>query len=174
MLCLSLAGCNAAGALARGGGAEAIADSNSSRAIRSRMQRAQGFDLRRVDIEVTAGIVLLSGIVPRQEDRIEAERIAWTADTVREVANEIRVGERSSAGRNTLDELTAQAARGALLADGEIRSVNFNVEVDDGVAYLLGVARTEAELTRAAEAVARVNGVQRVVTYVRVEGQDAP
>jgi osmotically-inducible protein OsmY len=174
MLCLSLGGCNAVGAIARGGGAEAISDNNSSTAIKARMRRAEGFDLGRVDVEVTGGVVLLSGIVPRQEDRIEAERIAWTGDTVRDVANEIRVGERSSAGRNTLDELTAQAARGALLADGEVRSVNFNVEVDDGVAYLLGVARTEAELTRAAEAVARVNGVQRVVTYVRIEGQDAP
>ena len=174
MLCVSLAGCNAVGAIARGDTGQALADNNSTTAIRARMRRAEGFDLRRADIEVTGGVVLLSGVVPRQEDKIEAERIAWTADTISDVANEIRVGERASAGGNTVDELTAQAARAALLADGEVRSVNFNVEVDDSVAYLLGVARSDEELARAAQAVARVNGVQRVVTYVRIAGEPVP
>lgn len=170
-LCVALAGCGAIGAISRGDTAQALANNNSATAIKARMNRASGFDLRGVDVEVTGGVVLLSGEVPRQEDKIEAERIAWTGDIVRDVANEITVGEDVAAGRNARDELTAQAVRAALLTDSEVRSVNFNVEVNNGVAYLLGVARSDEELARAAETAARVNGVQRVVTYVRIEGE---
>ena len=35
--------------------------------------------------------------------------------------------------------------RGRLLADREVRSVNFNIETRDGVVYLLGFARSEGE-----------------------------
>jgi osmotically-inducible protein OsmY len=139
------------------------------------MSRSSGFYLDSVDVEVTEGVALLSGDVPRQEDKIEAERIAWTAEHVHEVANEITVG--GAGGRNRLasgarDELTAQSVRVALLSNGDVRSVNYNVEVNDGVVYLLGVARDGAELEEAAQTAAKVNGVARVVTYVRIEGEE--
>jgi osmotically-inducible protein OsmY len=173
LLCGAVTACGPIGALSRGGVASALADNNSATAIKTRMSRAQGFALGNVDVEVTGGVVLLSGSVPRPEDRIEAERIAWTGDTVREVANEIEVGDGAGFGRSTRDELTAQAVRTALLANGQVTGINYNVEVANGVAYLLGVARSSAELERAAETAARVNGVQRVVTYVRIQGQPA-
>ncbi len=166
-----LGGCGAVGVISRGGTAEAIADYNAASGIKSRMKRS-AFALDGVDVEVTQGIVLLSGEVPRQEDRIEAERIAWTGDTVSQVANEITVGERATTGANAQDELTSQAVRAALLGDSQVRSINYNVEVNNGVVYLLGVARSGEELERAAQTAARVNGVDRVVTYVRIEGQE--
>lgn len=172
-ICLGLASCNAVGAIARGEGAERIADTNSSIGIRARMSRAEGFFLGGVDIEVTDGVALLSGRVPRAEDRVEAERIAWTGDNIRQVANEIVVGDGRGLGTRTGDEVTAQAVRTALLADGQVRSIDLNVEVANGVCYLLGVARTAEELDRAASIAAGVGGVERVVTYVRIEGQPA-
>ncbi len=46
--------------------------------------------------------------------------------------------------------------------------MNYNIETYDGVVYLMGIARTQAELKEAAERASRVGGVQRVVSYVRV------
>jgi osmotically-inducible protein OsmY len=170
---LCLASCNVVGAISRGDTATRLADTNSSIGIRARMSRAEGFFLGGVDIEVTDGVALLSGRVPRAEDRVEAERIAWTGDNIREVANEIVVGEGRRLGTRTDDEITAQAVRTALLGSSDVRSINFNVEVANGVCYLLGVARTAEELDRAASIAAGVRGVERVVTYVRIEGQPA-
>lgn len=172
----ALSGCGAIGAISRGGTADAFADANASVGIKSRMSRASNYYLNNVDVEVTEGIALLSGDVPRPEDRIEAERLAWTAEHVHEVANEITVGagRRNTLAQGARDEVTAQSVRAALLADGDVRSVNYNVEVHDGVVYLLGVARDGRELDRAATTAGRVNGVNRVVTYVRIEGQPMP
>ena len=77
-----------------------IHDVNAERAIKSRMTRAFDFNLKGVDPEVREGIVVLTGNVPSQKDRIEAERIAWSAQRVDQVGNEILVKDRQSHTRN--------------------------------------------------------------------------
>jgi hypothetical protein len=47
--------------------------------------------------------------------------------------------------------------------------VNFNIETYGGVVYLMGTARSEKELQRAAEEASIVGGVQQVVSYVRLK-----
>ena len=72
---LSLSGCALTTAGVKKGDernfARSLNDVNAARAIKARMRRAEGFDLGGVDVEVAEGIVLLSGNVPTQKDRIE-------------------------------------------------------------------------------------------------------
>ena len=68
---------------------------------------------------------------------------------------------------DSVDEMV----RARLLADSGVRSVNYNVETHQGVVYLLGVARSQVELDRASQIASLVPDVERVVTYVRIEGQ---
>jgi len=168
-LCLSLTGCASIGVFSNErSSAQALSDANATLAIKSRMGRSEGFYLRDVDIEVTEGVVLLSGEVPRPEDRIEAERIAWSSEAVQQVGNEIHVGGRDGARSDARDEYITQQVRARLLSDPGVRSVNYNVEVHRAIVYLLGVARSEAELDRASRIASLVPDVERVVTYVRV------
>ena len=46
---------------------------------------------RKVNLSVIEGRVLLSGIVPTQQMRLDAVRLAWQAKGVKEVINEIEV-----------------------------------------------------------------------------------
>jgi hypothetical protein len=120
-----------------------------------------------VDVAVVDRFVLLSGRVASQEDRKEAERIAWSVGSVDEVANEVNVGYRNL-GRDVNDAWITEQIRLRLIADNDIKGTNFNIQVHGGAVYLLGLARTEDELRRAAEHASVVNGVKKVVSYVKM------
>ena len=145
-------------------------DANASLAIKSAMLRSEGFALEGVDVEVTEGIALLTGTVPREDDSLMAECLTWSSVAVRAVANELTVGPSGGFRDRTRDAWITQRVRGRLLADRSVRSVNFNVEVYAGKVYLLGVARTRGELERASGHAALVEGVVEVVSFVRISG----
>tara|TARA_R110000744_G_scaffold84678_4_gene165735 strand:- start:43542 stop:44225 length:684 start_codon:yes stop_codon:yes gene_type:complete len=145
-------------------------DTNASLAIKSAMLRSEGFALGGVDVEVTEGIALLTGAVPREDDRLMAECLAWSSVAVRSVANELEVGETSGFRDRSRDAWITQRVRGQLLSDRNVRSVNFNVETYAGTVYLLGVARSRGELERVSAHAALIGGVVEVVSYVRVAG----
>jgi osmotically-inducible protein OsmY len=126
-----------------------------------------------VDVEVAEHFVLLSGRVPTEADKAEAERIAWSVKSVNEVANELIVGNRD-VSRDLNDFGITQQVRTRLLADEAIKGVNYNVQVNSGVVYLLGLAQTEDELRRAAEHASKVKGVVKVVSYVKMRERGAP
>lgn len=119
-----------------------------------------------VSLDVVEGRVLMTGDVPERQDRIEAARIAWSIDGVREVANEIEVGEDSGARAFVEDMMISGRVRARLIGAAEVRSVNYNIETVDGTVYLIGLARSGEELARAADIAARTPGVRRVVSHV--------
>ena len=150
--------------------ARSVNDVSAERVIKARMKRAHGFKLKGVNVDVREGVVLMAGNVPRQEDRIEAERIAWSAPRVDQVGNEILIKDKQGAIRNVKDGLLTTSVKTRLTADKYVKSRNINVESHDGVVYLLGVARNQAELERAAEIASTTRGTREVVSYVTVAG----
>jgi len=148
--------------------ARSVNDISAARAIKARMQRAEGFKLGGVDVEVAEGIVLLAGNVQTPEDRIEAERIAWSASRIHEVGNEIMIKEKQGTVRNTKDGILNQKVRARLIADKTVKARNFNLEVHDGIVYLLGVARTPQELERAAHIASTTKGTREVISYATI------
>lgn len=175
ILSLSLAGCTTITTAGVKKGdernfARSVNDVSAERVIKARMKRAEGFELKGVNVDVREGIVLLAGNVPRQEDRIEAERIAWSAPRVDQVGNEILMKEKQGFVRNTKDGLLTTSVKTRLTADKYVKSRNINVESHDGVVYLLGVARNQAELERAAQIASETRGTREVISYVKVAG----
>ncbi|WP_300542729.1 BON domain-containing protein [Maricaulis sp.] len=145
-------------------------DTNASVAIKSAMLREEGFALGGVDVEVTEGIALLTGRVPREDDRLMAECIAWSSVAVRNVANELEVGPGQGFRDRARDGQITARVNARLVSDRNVRSINFNVETRDGRVYLLGVARNRGELERATTHASLVDGVDEVISYVRVAG----
>jgi len=106
--------------------------------------------------------VLLTGEVRTAEMRATAEQAAAHVENVREVVNELTVGEPASFGDRTDDTLLAGKVKSALLgADGVPTEVVLTT-VDQSVVYLMGKV-TPAEGEAAAKAASRVSGVRRVV-----------
>ena len=55
-----------------------------------------------------------------------------------------------------------------MVLDADVRSVNYTIETDRQSVYLIGSARSQAELDRATQIARYVPGVQRVVSYVEI------
>ena len=122
-----------------------------------------------VGLQVTEGRVLLTGRAPTQQVRLDAVRLAWQVDGVKEVINEIQIakeGEGSTFGTDTW--ITTQLNT-KLLFDRDVESVNYSVEAVRGVVYLMGIAQTQAELDRVTNHARNLRYVRRVVSYVRIK-----
>ena len=174
LACLMLATPLLGGCLSDRTFGEALDDSSAATEIKTRLFGAGGFSrFGEVDVAVVDKFVLLSGRVPSDADRKEAERIAWQVASINEVANELQI-ENWDLGRDMNDSWITEQVRMRLLADNDIKGTNINLQVHSGVVYLLGTARTEDELRRAAEHASLVSGVQKVVSYVKMSQRGAP
>jgi osmotically-inducible protein OsmY len=117
--------------------------------------------------------VLVSGVVPTQEMRLEAIRVAWMPDGVKEVINEVRVeGESGGVDTFAVDTWISTELKAKLIFDAEVSSINYSIETVHGVVYLMGVAQSPVELNRVIEHARNIAYVERVVSYVRLnEGE---
>jgi osmotically-inducible protein OsmY len=186
LLSLGLSGCSPVG-MAVGAGAtvtnmamEERGFVNSARDkaiwtdISARMLNKNQKLFQNVDVQVHEGRVLLSGFVQRPEDRIDATRLAWEPDGVREVVDEIKLGRSLDAGDFSEDVLLIQQIRLKLMLDRDIRAINYSVDCIRSTVYLMGVARTPAELQRVIDHVRDVPYVRAVVNHVRVRTDPLP
>ena len=124
----------------------------------------------RVGSEVHEGRVLLTGVVPTPEDRVEAVRLAWQANGVREVLNEIQVSDRDGIIDYFKDAKITAQLRFQMLRDRDVSDINFSVETVNGIVYLMGIARTGSELEKITTYARNIAGVQKVISHVRLSG----
>jgi len=106
--------------------------------------------------------VLLAGQVKTGEQRATAEAVAGKVENVREVVNELTVGELATLGDRTDDTLLSGKVKTALLGAEGVPTEVVRTTVEQGVVYLLGKV-TPSEAEAAATAASRVSGVRRVV-----------
>lgn len=129
---------------------------------------------RGVNLQVQEGRILLTGTVPDPDTRLSVVRLAWQAPGVKEVINEIEVADTSSLSDAARDAWISAQLRAKLLADPEVGSIDYSIETVNRVLYLMGVARTAAELDRVIRHAKNIAYLRRVVSYVRVKDQAAP
>jgi len=151
--------------------ARSVNDVSAGRAIKARMTRAYDFDLNKVDVEVAEGIAVLTGSVPGNEDRIEAERIAWSGPHIVQVGNEIQLNSKKGIIRGSKDSVLGARIKSRLIAEKNVKARNVNIETHNGVVYLMGVARDQSELERIAYIASTTDGTKEVVSYIKIAGQ---
>ena len=121
-----------------------------------------------VKISVDDGVVLLTGKVNSPQTRIEATRISWSPRGVIEVVNEIQVSEKSTIKDIAKDLAASTTIKGKLVADKNIKSVNFNVDVVNGIAYLSGIARTQKEMNLVLAYTKETRYINQLVNYIQL------
>lgn len=147
----------------------ALDDASASNQIKAKLMSASAKRYSEVDVEVAGRLVLLTGRVATQADKDYVSQVAWSVNLVDDVANELQVRDSGGVSQNANDEWITARVRTKLLTDGAVKSVNINIETYDGVVYLMGLVRSPAELERAANLAARVNGVKEVVSFMEVK-----
>ena len=135
------------------------------------LQASDGLFIR-VGIEVHEGRVLLTGVVPTPDDRVEAVRQAWQAKGVLEVINEVQVSDRAGIVDYLRDVKITSQLRFQMLRDRDISDVNYTVETVNGIVYLMGIAGSRPELDKVTTHARNIAGVQKVISHVRLSGDD--
>ena len=135
------------------------------------LQASDGLFIR-VGIEVHEGRVLLTGVVPAPDDRVEAVRQAWQVNGVLEVINEVQVSDRAGIVNYLRDVKITSQLRFQMLRDRDISDVNYTVETVNGIVYLMGIARSRPELDKVTTQARNIAGVQKVISHVRLSGDD--
>jgi osmotically-inducible protein OsmY len=121
-----------------------------------------------LNVTVYEGRTLLTGAVPSPQMKIEAKNIAGGVPGVRVVYDEVEVAPPESAWRSAKDAWISARVRSDLVFNGKVRSVNYTVETVNGSVYLIGSARSQAELDQATAAARYTPDVKRVVSYVEI------
>lgn len=177
LLCaLALSGC--AGAVV-GVGTAAVAASTTEKGfstsvsdgvifakLKDRFIQQNASLLTSADVSVNDGAVLFTGKVKTPEDKIQATRLAWEIKGVREVVNELKVADTSSIKDIAKDLAASATLRGKMIADKDISSLNFSIDVVNGIVYLSGVASTPEEMDKVISHAENLRFAQEVVNYI--------
>jgi hyperosmotically inducible periplasmic protein len=122
---------------------------------------------RQVDIEIREGIAYLTGVVPTEEARREAGRMAWRTEGVTGVVNNLTVGERT-VGSWVDDVMISSKVKSKLIGNSEIKAGDIDVSSSQGVVTLIGRV-SSASIKSDAERIARgTQGVTGVTNELLV------
>lgn len=125
----------------------------------------------KLDLRVDQGRVLITGVVQNPEDRVEAVRLAWQPEGVKQVINEVQLADSPGITDYARDAWIGTRLRTALTFDSKVRSINYSIDVVKGNVYLMGVAQNENELNHVMEKARTIPDVKRVVSYVKLPGE---
>jgi osmotically-inducible protein OsmY len=120
---------------------------------------------------VNQGRVLLTGVVQNPEDRVEAVRLVWQVEGVKQVMNEIRVADSEGAPGFVRDTWITTRLRTALTFEKNVQSLNYSIDTVQGVVYLMGVAMNQQELDKVLQIARTIPNVKQVVNYVKMVGE---
>lgn len=118
--------------------------------------------------------VYLLGDVEKAADKKRAGEIAHKPEKVSGVTNAIQVTSAGDIGDVVDDIYIEKAIQTDFLFDSEIDSANFRVRSVNGVVYLIGLAESPVELTKALTIVQARHDVRRIVNYVKVKPRLKP
>lgn len=122
-----------------------------------------------IEKSVNNGSVLLTGRVETIEQKVLATKLAWEIKGVREVVNEVQVTQDNSLRDKAKDLAASAQLRAALIGDQNTSSLNFSIDVVNGIVYLSGVASDEMEKERVIAHAQELRFAKKVVNYIILE-----
>ncbi len=150
-------------------GVQGFASDTAIRAEINKLWLQNSIDLlQSTSLRVDQGRVLLTGRADNPQMRLDAVRLVWQAEGVREVINEIQVDTESGFVDSAKDTWINTQLRTRLTFDSGVSSQNYNIDTVNGVVYLMGWAKGQDELDRVIGHARAIPNVQRIVNYVQM------
>ncbi len=174
-------GCSAPGVLATGGGATMVVvegdrsvgtvidDASIKLQIASKFISSEDELFLDIDTAVIEGRVLLTGIVDSQEIRIDAVRRVWEIGGVKEVINEVEVGNKATLKEYSKDLWINTQVKGMAAKTLGLRALSFNFETIKGKVYVAGITSRKKQLEELINSIENIKGVKEIVNYVIVK-----
>jgi len=119
-----------------------------------------------IDSSVRLGTVLLTGIVKDQETRIEAVKLVWEIDGVKEVINEIEIGKNQNIKEYSQDLWISSNVKTKTLIEIGLNMMTYNFETINGKVYVMGVAKNSEEVEKIIDVIKTVKGVKEISNHI--------
>ena len=174
-------GCSAPGVLATSGGTtmviaegdrsvgEVIDDATIKLQIAGKFISSEENLFLNIDTSVINGRVLLTGIVDMQETRINAVRKVWEVKGVKEVINEIEVGDKTTLKEYSTDLWINTQVKGIAAKKLGLRALSYNFETIRGKVYIAGITSRKEQLNELINSVENIKGVTEIVNYAIIK-----
>ena len=174
-------GCSPVGVLASGGATTmviaegdkslgtAVDDATIKLNISRKLLTSENNLFINIDTSVVEGMVLLTGIVKNQEVRIEVVKIVWEVEGVKEVINEIEIGDKTSIKEYANDVWITTQIKALAAKDIGLRSIGYNIETIRGKVFLAGITSRPKQLETLVNIAKNVKGVREIVNYVVIK-----
>ena len=174
-------GCTAPGVLATGGGTTmviaegdrsvgtVIDDATIKVQIGAKFISSEENLFLNIDTFVIEGRVLLTGIVETQEARIDAVRRVWEVNGVKEIINEIEVGDKTTLKEYSQDLWINTQVKGVAAKTLGLRALSYNFETIRGKVYVAGIISKKELLDQLINSIKNIKGIKEIVNYVIIK-----
>ena len=177
-------GCSAPGVLATGAGStmviaegdkslgSTIDDATIKIMVSGKLLKEEKNLFLDIDVKVTEGRVLLTGIVQKQESRISAVKKTWEVEGVKEVINEIDIGDKATLKEYANDVWITTQIKTLATKNIGLRALAYNYETIKGKVYIAGITSREEQLDTLIKIIKSVKGVKEIVNYVIIKDSE--
>jgi osmotically-inducible protein OsmY len=121
-----------------------------------------------VSSDVYDGRMMLTGSVKTQADREQVVALARNVRGVKVVYDDIQVTDAGGFGSSAEDALLEAKLKTRLVGAKGIKSINYRWQSVNGMIYLIGMARSQAELDSVLAVIKDTEGVKGIVNHVQV------
>ena len=125
--------------------------------------------LGKVTFNVRFARVMLTGTVENEEQSLKAVALSWKAKGVSEVINELVVDPSAGFFDKANDALTKRNLEGRFFITKGVWVINYSIDVQNGVAYLIGRVKDRTELDLALNIARTTRGIKRVVSHLQID-----
>lgn len=144
-----------------------IEDSTVEIKVKSALLNAPDIKGGKIDVDVINATVYLTGGVMSEKESQGATEIAASVRYVKRVKNDLHIGKRGFV-QAIHDGLMSSKIKSQLIKAPGIRSLNIDVDVYHGVAYLTGTAKNDAERETVLKIADRTYGTTKVVDNINI------
>ena len=144
-----------------------VDDSTISSKVKIDLISASDVKARQIDVDVLSGVVTLTGLVDSNTQIKRAEEIALAVQGVKSVTNYLAVGSKSM-GQAIDDKFIVGVINKNLIAEPNMKSLNIDVDSNNGVVTLTGIVLNNDQKSRALKIAQNTTGVVKVVDNLKV------
>jgi hyperosmotically inducible protein len=122
---------------------------------------------RKIDVDTLQGVVMLTGVVATEKEAARAVEITQKVPGVKQVKNNLQIGKKSWT-QALDDKVIGSKIKAKLINEPGIRSLNIDVDVNNGVVTLTGLVEYQHQKNRAIEIAGTTAGTVKVVDNLKV------
>jgi len=123
---------------------------------------------QRLNITIDKGRVLLTGNMKDEKMKADALHIAKNTTGVKEIIDRLTIASPRTLSQYLHDKWIKTELGTKLLFTDELESGKYEVEVMEGIVYILGTAINEAERQQVIDTARGISGVKKVIAYISV------